>query len=250
MSAQNPTPAAAQLAREAGIRLHGIRGTGASGRVVKSDVERHIATLAQSGLVAQFQEAGRVLPEAYWGQFNLAHTSELNWPSVFNIYSRIRRTDPEVAIVRQMFTALVRSSSFEFQPGGDDPGDMEKDAADFANEVLLDLDRPFTDSMQTVIGAVPFYGWGWFELVPGLRMDGWSSPDPEDDWESKFSDGRIGFRRLAWRDQSTFVEWDLTERSQRLKGMVQLAGGPESARSGLAPGADQVCARVYSGDRL
>src|SRR5690606_19667698 len=68
---------------------------------------------------------------------------------------------------------------------------------------------------------VPFMGWGWWEVVGGVRDPNWRPPDKEDDWRSQYDDGLPAIRRLAWRDHASFVQWDADERTGRVRGFVQ-----------------------------
>jgi hypothetical protein len=110
--------------------------------------------------------------------------------------------------------------------GAKKPTPDDERALEFAESALQDLDGGIEQFRDTLVSHVPFMGWGWWELVPGLRREGWAPPDKDgepDPWRSKFDDGLTGFRRLAFRDHSSFMAWDISPASGRLLGLKQLA---------------------------
>jgi hypothetical protein len=44
--------------------------------------------------------------------------------------------------------------------------------------VTDDLDGGAGSFLETVVNQVPFMGWGWFDVVPGLRSKKWKPQDP------------------------------------------------------------------------
>jgi hypothetical protein len=167
----------------------------------------------------QFYEQGTSGLKAFTGFIEEAYNTELRWPSVQPLYSRMRRSDPEMTAVRNVFTTLARSVSFRWE-GPDTPTAGDSEALDFANTIWEDIEGGQGDFLETLVSQVPFFGWGWWEVLPGMRDPKWSAPG-EDDWRSQYDDKHIGIRRLAWRDTSSFYQWDLDALTGRLRGMVQ-----------------------------
>ena len=151
-----------------------------------------------------------------------AYHADLQWPACHPLFSRIRRSDPEISIVRQLFVALASDigTKYEIPEEVESPTPDDEGAVIFGNEVLQDLDGGIAGWVDTLMSYVPFMGWGYWEVVPGLRREDWRPPD-DDPWRSKYDDGRIGIRRLAWRDHSSFEKWEIDEYSGRLFGMWQ-----------------------------
>jgi hypothetical protein len=169
----------------------------------------------------KFDELGSSGLQEFGGFINEAYHAELKWPSVQPLYSRLRRSDAEIATVRQVFTALVRGCSIDWTLP-DEPTDADKEAQEFAQSVTDDIDGGPGAFLETLVSQVPFFGWGWWEVLPGRRQAGWTPPDKSDDWRSGYDDGRIGIRRLAWRDTSSFDRWEFGG-TGRLTGMWQNA---------------------------
>lgn len=164
-------------------------------------------------------EIGTVGLNANMGYVQEAYHTELHWPGVQPLYSRMRRSDPEITVVRNVYQALARSIKLQFVLG-DDPTDDEKKAQEFGNQVLDDMEGGADGFLSTLVSHVPFMGFGWWEVVLGMRQKNWTPPN-DDTWRSEYDDGYIGIRRLAWRDHSSFYKWDMDDKTGKLKGMVQ-----------------------------
>jgi len=169
--------------------------------------------------IAKYIEMGTLGLQSTMGYVEEAYHADLHWPGVQPLYSRMRRSDPEISVIRGVYQALARSVKLKFVLD-DDPNDDEKKALEFAESVLDDLEDGQDGFLSTLVAQVPFMGVGWWEGVLGLRKTGWIPPD-DDDWRSQYNDGNIGIRRLAWRDHSSFDHWDLDENTGKLRGFIQ-----------------------------
>jgi len=169
--------------------------------------------------MAKFTEEGTLGLETWSGFVQKAYTTELYWPAVFPIYNKIRRSDPEISIVRGGYQAIARKVEVEvISP--EEPSEDDTRAAEFYESELENIDGGFNKWVETCVGNTPFLGWSWWWITPGLRRLDWRPPD-DDPWRSQADDGLIGVRRLAWRDQSSFNGWDLDDATGRLNGMWQ-----------------------------
>src|SRR3990172_4977308 len=101
-----------------------------------------IATLASANghaKKADFSEIGTVGLNVISGVMNEAYLAELRWPTVWPIYKKILRSDPETSISRFIYTSMAKQVRFEpVLP--DDANDDEKRAGEFLEQVLDDLD--------------------------------------------------------------------------------------------------------------
>lgn len=175
-----------------------------------------------------FAEVGSSGLETYSGFIAEAYNRELDWPQCAPLYNRIWRSDPELSIVRLIFDAWSAQQTIsayvpEEVPGKDldKPTDDDKRASDFYQSVLDDIDGGINRWLSSCVSRVPFYGWGWWEVLPGVRDPGWKAP-ADDPWRSDYDDGLIGFRRFAFRRYSSFYSWEISESSGRWTGMHQL----------------------------
>lgn len=150
-----------------------------------------------------------------------AYNSQLYYPQAYTIYNKIRRSMPEMVMIRRAFTSWARSVS-PIVELPDEPTDDDKRYQDFIQTDFDNMEGGFTNFIDTLINHVPFFGFGWFDVVPGLRAEGWTPPPYmdykgqswADDWRSEENDGYIGIRRLAWRDVGTFNGWEFDGRKK------------------------------------
>lgn len=171
----------------------------------------------QTGKWDELGTVGLGLSPAF-GFVQKAYINELTWPSCYPVYNRIRRADPEIAVVRSVFQTMSPGVTLQFELDDiDEPTDDDNKALEFANSTLADMD--FGAFRDTAISHVPFMGWAWFQIVPGLRRSDWKPPQ-DDTWRSQFDDGLIGARRFAFRDHSTFYNWKMNDQG-RVIGMNQ-----------------------------
>lgn len=150
-----------------------------------------------------FDEVGKKESESTLAMIRAAIKADFSYPTCYDEFDRIRRTQPEVAMVRALYTSTARDVSLHYElPENATPDDEE--FTEFLNSVLEDID--IESFKEVLVTQVPFMGWGFWEIVPGLRQVGWVAPDGRE-WESFNDDGLIGIRKLSWRDQSTLLKW-------------------------------------------
>lgn len=167
----------------------------------------------------KWAEIGTMGLSSFSGWLRLATLSELEWPEVYVTFNRLRRTDPEISIIRLAFGAIGSEVKLYWQ-GPEKPTPADDEALAFAEQVLDDLENGSGAFRDQILAYVPFMGWAWWEVVPGLRRQGWKPPG-DDLWRSKFDDGLIGIRRLGFRDHSSFYRWDMSDRTGQLRGLIQ-----------------------------
>jgi hypothetical protein len=165
-----------------------------------------------------YNEIGSTGLRQFMGFVEEAYHKDLRWPSVQPLYSRMRRSDPEISMIRFVFSALSRGVSIEVELP-DDASEKDKAAGEFIESVFEDMDGGEDNFIDTLISNVPFFGWGMWEIVPGLRSPTWAPPGG-DDWRSQYKDGKIGIRRLGWRDTSSFYRWVFSDNGKAI-GMAQ-----------------------------
>jgi hypothetical protein len=173
---------------------------------------------ARTGL--RFIEAGSEGIKGYSGFITEAYNAQLYWPAVQPTYSRLRRSMPEIVMIRNAFTSWARNVKPVVELP-DKATDDDKKYQDFIQSDFDNMEGGFAQFVDTLVNQVPFMGWGWWEAVPGIRDPKWKPPG-DDDWKSEADDGLIGIRRLGWRDSSTFYGWDMTEPKKKLQGMKQM----------------------------
>ena len=209
------------MAMPAGIK---VRMVGDKRNPAKSQEPGTVPTseaqaIAQEDQLAQTAELGTSGLSVFSGYVRAAYTPQLFWPEAYNVYNDMRRRVPALRSMTNAIITLAQQSELKFV--GETDSGIDQEAADFGNEVLQDLGyggvRQF---IQDALSALAF-GWSIHEVNYGLRVPEWQAPDPEDNWRSRFTDGRWGWRSLAFRSQSSWSRWSMTERTGRLLGMIQ-----------------------------
>jgi len=131
-------------------------------------------------------------------------------------YKEMRDNESIVGAFLFAIEMLIRQASWNVEAGGDTDQDIE--AAKFLKECLFeDMEHTWHDFLTDVISMLPF-GWAYHEMVFKKRVGDTGEPKSQ----SRFKDGRIGFRKIALRAQETFFRWEFAENNDLL-GMWQLA---------------------------
>jgi len=168
-----------------------------------------------------FGEMGVLGLEMFSGYIRMAYNAELYWPTCFPLYDRIRRSDPEVSLIRTIWGSLARNVEFRWEMKTDEQSDNDAVVLEFLEQVLNDLESGIDEFRDTLLGYVPFLGFGVWEIVGGLRRQDWVPPD-DSSWRSQYDDGKIGIRKLAFRDHSSFSSWDEDDKTGQVRGMIQM----------------------------
>lgn len=142
---------------------------------------------------------------------------ELRSDNSRKVFKQMADNDPVVGGILFAIDMLIRGVewSVEENPDADDPeGD-----AQFVTECMHDMSHSWSDFISEVLTMLP-HGFSFFEIVYKKR-DGEKSETSRMP-SSKYSDGRVGWRKFAIRAQETLVRWELDE-DGGLKGFTQRA---------------------------
>ena len=170
----------------------------------------------------ELEEKGVVGLNGFTGLVQEAYAAELRWPSVQPLYSRLRRSDPEIGTVLNFFISLSRHGKLTWQLP-EKASDAEKKFAEFGEQVLEDIEGGISSFLEQCVSQVPFFGWSSWNIVNCYRQKDWRPPgDEETEWHSKFDDSLIGVRKLAFRDTSSFEQWEIEPNNQRFIGWWQV----------------------------
>ncbi len=130
------------------------------------------------------------------------------------VYKEMRDNDPVVGAFLFAIEMLLRQTSWRVEAASDDNKDQE--AADFLESCLYDMSTSWHDTITEIISMLVF-GWSYHELVYKRRMG--DSQDPTK--RSKYTDGRIGWRKIPIRAQETLWKW-LFDDEGGIQGLEQL----------------------------
>lgn len=120
-------------------------------------------------------------------------------------FDKMRRTDSTVSGVLMALTLPIREAQWRVNPVSDLTPDRE--AAEFVESCLHDMSTSLDDVLTEATTMFAF-GWSLMEWVLKRRLGrrpGRNLP------ESAHNDGRVGFRKIALRKQTSLWEWDMTE---------------------------------------
>lgn len=130
------------------------------------------------------------------------------------VFNEMRENDPIIGAAFFAIESLIRKAEWRVDPADASP--KAEEVALFVRECMNDMDQPWVEFVAEALSML-VYGWSYHEIVYKVR-GGWQ---PVGSRASKYSDGRLGWRKLAPRSQTTLWEWKWDEEDELL-GMVQL----------------------------
>lgn len=133
------------------------------------------------------------------------------------VYEEMQANSPVVGASLFAIDMLMRQVGWRVEPVDESPAALE--VATFVDECRSDMSHTWEDLLSEVFSFVP-YGWSYHELVYKVR-NGPQAPSSRTA-ASKFADGRIGWRKIPIRAQSSRLEWMFDEQGG-IRGMVQMA---------------------------
>jgi hypothetical protein len=140
------------------------------------------------------------------GQVLVDPRIELRGKKGIEQFDLMRAEDPTVAAILLALTLPIREAKWRVNPASDSAADRE--AAEFVDECMDDMSSSWDDVLTEACTMFPF-GWAWMEW--SLKRRKGTQPRRRTP-SSKYNDGRIGFRKLALRAQSSLWEWEFDER--------------------------------------
>lgn len=138
----------------------------------------------------------------FGGQIEEAYLAELRYPAAYAKANEMRRRDPTIASMLNAVNLLARTASWTVEPAGS--SDPDKRAAEFLQQNIDDMSITLEDAVEDMLSAI-WFGWAWSEVVFKRRKGAGADP------ESKYDDGKVGWRKFAARRQSSFYKWELDE---------------------------------------
>lgn len=126
---------------------------------------------------------------------------ELRWPYAGKIYQEMADNDPVIGAILYLAEMLIRGTTWRVEPASNSPAD--KEAAEFLESCMHDMDMSWANTISEILSMLT-YGFSFHEIVYKVRR----GPDERNPkYKSKYSDGRIGWRRLPIRAQTSLHEW-------------------------------------------
>lgn len=127
----------------------------------------------------------------------------------------MRDSDATIGAICYATEQILRDVPFNVKPADD--SEAAKREAEFVESVLEDMDHTLDDHISEALSFLTF-GFSVFEVVYKRRV-GPNQRSPKK--HSKYTDGRIGIRKLASRAQWTIEQFEMDESGSEILGVRQ-----------------------------
>jgi len=153
-----------------------------------------------------------------WGGFVAEEfLRELRGPRGMKVYREMRDNSDVVGACLGAIEMLIRQVKWSVEPAEGDTSREGKERAEFVEQCRCDMSVSWQETVTEQLSMLT-YGFAPCELVYKERRGDTSDPSRR----SRFSDGRIGWRKIALRSQETIVEWKF-DAAGGVQGFFQVA---------------------------
>lgn len=139
------------------------------------------------------------------------------------IYAEMSQNDPVIGSILFAIEMLCRQVTWSAEPASDNTADAEP--AQFLEECMSDMSHSWPDLISEILTML-INGWAYHEIIYKYRQ-GPDSTDPSR--RSKFTDGKIGWRKIPLRAQESLDRWEFQDDGG-------IAGMHQSVMYGTNPG--------------
>ena len=143
---------------------------------------------------------------------------ELRGKKAIRKYREMRDNDSTIGEVMYATEQVLRDVDLKVCPCDD--SEEAKREADFVESVLCDMDHTLDDHIAEALSCLS-YGFAWFEVVYKRRVGPTQSNDKK---RSKYTDGRMGVRKIAMRAPWTVSRFDVDNKTGDIQGVYQDGG--------------------------
>lgn len=164
-----------------------------------------------------FAEIGRTGLQQWGGFVREEFLRELQGRRGMLTFREMSLNDATIGAILFAFKYLTRPVLWRVDQAPD-TGTKGEEVAEFIDGALFkDMSWSWWQTLNEILSML-VYGWAFFEVV--FKRRGGPVRDPKT--RSKFSDGKIGWRKWAPRGQDTLVRWELDDHDG-IQGMHQQA---------------------------
>ena len=143
---------------------------------------------------------------------------ELKGQRAIKTYREMRSNDSTIGAIMYAVEQVLRDNDYKVIPANDSP--EAKAEAEFVESILTDMEHSFDDHISEALSHLT-YGFASFEVVYKRR----EGPDKRSNKKySKYSDNRLGVRKLASRAQWTISEFVVDVKTGEFLGIKQNVG--------------------------
>jgi hypothetical protein len=143
---------------------------------------------------------------------------ELRGKNAIRKYREMRDNDSTIGAVMYAAEQVLRDVKLKVEPANNTEG--AKREADFVESIFDDMDHSLDDHIAESLSSLS-YGFAWFEVVYKRRV-GPTKRSPKKN--SKYTDGRLGVRKIACRAPWTVSRFDVEDKSGDVLGIYQDVG--------------------------
>jgi hypothetical protein len=143
---------------------------------------------------------------------------ELRGKNAIRKYREMRDNDSTIGAVMYAAEQVLRDVKLKVEPANDT--EEAKLEADFVESIFDDMDHSLDDHIAESLSSLS-YGFAWFEVVYKRRV-GPTQRSPKKN--SKYTDGRLGVRKIACRAPWTVSRFDVEDKSGDVLGIYQDVG--------------------------
>lgn len=140
---------------------------------------------------------------------------ELRGKKAIRKFREMRDNDSTIGAVMYATEQVLRDVDLKVFPCNDSPA--AKKEAEYVQSVLADMDHSLDDHIAEALSCLS-YGFAWFEVVYKRRVGPTQTSDKK---RSKYSDGRMGVRKIAMRAPWTVSRFDVDQKTGDIKGIYQ-----------------------------
>ena len=141
----------------------------------------------------------------YGGYVHEEFLPNLRWPWAGRVYQEMASNDATIGAILYLAEMLIRGTMWSVKPASDSPRDVE--AAKFLESCMNDMDMTWANTICEILSMMT-YGFSFHEVVYKVRRGPFENNSK---YKSKYSDGKIGWRRIPIRSQASLLEWEFDE---------------------------------------
>lgn len=169
---------------------------------------------------ANMQELGSVGLRLASGQVGEEFLVKLRGERGRKTLTEMADNDPIVGGILFAFEKTAARLDWHIEPP-EDPTPQEEEAADFIEGCIDDMSESWSSTISGILSMMR-YGWSYHEIVYKLRQG--DQPEDSDVASSRFTDGKLGWRKWPVRSQDTLVGWE-GDHNGGIRGMKQKVEG-------------------------
>jgi len=146
-------------------------------------------------------EIGSTGLNRYGGDVQEEFLRELQGPKWTRLVKEMSDQDPVISAFLFAIEMLIRQVEWDVKPASEDQADH--DVAEFVESCFDDMSATWEDTLAEILSMLR-YGWSYLETIYKYRQGDNANPSKR----SKYTDGRLGWRKWSIRSQDTLEKWE------------------------------------------